>query len=145
MKILNVLVIVFMASLSLAHLATAQDTEEFGMPESTFPTPPSQETASAIINFNVDYMGLHPGRNLIHVDRATQIKLYATYNNYTRTYFVTADDKKGNSVPVEVETAQDRPNCVFASIGGDWINVLCSDRFKYAEDPKNPKKSKKRR
>ena len=35
---------------------------------------------------------------------------------------------------MKVEPFLEHPGCIYATIGDDWVNVLCSDKFRYAEE-----------
>jgi len=114
-----------------------QEGEElsFGMPISEFPLPPNQETATALVNYQLDNMGLNAGKNDIHYDEATGVKMYAYYNPHCQKYTLYAAFKEtGKEIPVKVEPFLEHPGCIYATIGDDWVNVLCSDKFRYAEE-----------
>lgn len=111
------------------------DVLSFGTMESVseFPTPPGKDAATAVVNFNIDAMGLNTGENEIHYDEATNVKLFAYYNPMVKKYTLYAKVDGEREIPVEVEIAEDNPTCIFAYIGPDWINVLCSERYIYGE------------
>lgn len=112
--------------------------EDFGMPKSDFPTPPNSETATAIVNVNLDYMMLNVGDNLVHTDEATGIKLIANRQVQTRNYTLRAfDPETKKDVEIAVERSRENPQCVFVVIGGDWINVLCSQNYRYVKEHVN--------
>lgn len=115
--------------------------EDFGMPESDFPTPPNSDGATAIVNFNLDYMDLNDGSNILHIDEASSAKLYAYYYKKENSYTLIVLTKEGKDVPLRVTGSEENPGCVFARIGRDWINVLCSDYMSYTE--KRPEIKKK--
>ena len=116
----------------------AQDLSDYGIPTDMFPTAPSQEEATAVVNFNLDYMGLNPGGNLLHTDLATKIKLYAFYSPIIKKYALYAVNEENKEVPIEVIPSQDRNDCIFAYIGKDWVHIIVSQRFGYTnlEDAK---------
>ncbi len=105
---------------------------EFGMPISDFPIPPGNESATALVNFKLDAMDLNTGNNLIHHDEASDVKLFAYLNPHIEQYTLTAERRDdGRKVNVYVELADAEPTCIFASIGADWINVICSEKYTY--------------
>lgn len=111
--------------------AYAQDLSDYGIPVDMFPTAPNQEEATAVINFNLDFMGLNPGGNLLHTDEATKVKLYAFYSPFIRKYALYAVDEQNKEVPVDVVPSQERKDCIFAYINQDWVNIIVSQRYGY--------------
>jgi len=107
---------------------------DYGIPISDFPQPPGVENATAVVNFKLDQMHLNPGRTELHYDSASSIKLYAYYNPWKGKYALIAVDDFGKEYPVEVEISEDSPTCIFAYIGPDWVNVICSEKYEYEED-----------
>lgn len=132
-------------SISLMTLTTyAQDeAETFGMPVSEFPTPPLSESATAIVNYKLDYMDLNPGFNLIHIDQATGVKLLAYVKAKAAIYSLKALAPDSTSIPIRVEKSDD--GCIFAIIGPDWVNTICSDHFTYDEDAEKKEDVKEKR
>ncbi len=119
------------------------DPSEFGF-ESAFPTPPNSDNASAIVNINLDYADLNAGKNLLHYDEAAQVKLFVYYIPSDEIYSLTAQTQKGKDLKIRVSNSEEDPNCIFARIGPDWINVICSEKMRYvAELPKVKKDEKK--
>ncbi|OWY22069.1 hypothetical protein C7N43_09305 [Sphingobacteriales bacterium UPWRP_1] len=109
----------------------AQDLSDYGIPTDLFPAAPSQEEATAVVNFNLDLMGLNPGANLLHTDEASKVKLYAFYSPFIKKYALYAVTEDNKDVPIEIIPSQDRNDCIFAYIGKDWVNVVLSQRFTY--------------
>lgn len=137
----------FFANLSTATIFAQADfnLDEFGMPESNFPTPPNTDGATAIVNFNLDYMDLNDGSNIIHIDEASSAKLYAFYYKKEDTYTLIVQTKEGKDIPLRVTPSEENPGCVFASIGRDWINVLCSDYMTYTDKKPEIKKKEEKK
>lgn len=129
-------IILFFCVANTSQAQPGLNLKEYGL-ESTFPQPPNSEKATAVVNYNLDFMDFNPGENLIHYDEATQIKLYAFYVRETKSYSLKAVDAKNKKkeFPVRVTPSDEQPTCVFANIGPDWVNVLCSEHMKYKADP----------
>lgn len=151
MSYLKSLFLTLLLGIFSAGFAFAQDgfnLEDFGMPESNFPAPPNSDGATAIVNYNLDYMDLNDGSNIIHIDDASGAKLYAYYYKKDNSYTLIVQTKEGKDVPLRVTGSEENPGCVFARIGRDWINVLCSDYLSYTEKrpeiKKDPKKDEKK-
>ena len=36
--------------------------------------------------------------------------------------------------PMEIQKSGENPNCIFALIGSDWVNVICSSQYKYVKE-----------
>lgn len=138
MNLIKALFLALFISVFSMQLSTAQSDfglEEYGMPTSNFPTPPNAEIASSVVNFNLDYAGLNPGRNLLHIDNATEIKLFVFRVNTD--YYLYAEDKAGKYVDVVIEKAKENRGCLFATIDRTWVNVLCSDQLRYTTKMKD--------
>ena len=136
MNLLKSFFLTFALGIFVFSNAFAQDgfnLEDFGMPESNFPTPPNTDGATAIVNYNLDYMDLNDGSNIIHIDDASSAKLLAFYYKKDDTYTLIAQTKEGKDIPVRITPSEENPGCVFAHIGRDWINVICSDYMSYTE------------
>lgn len=112
----------------------AQDNLDYGIPQNTFPEPPNRESATAVVNIDLDQYGLNGGDNELHIDEATQVKFIAHYNKETRRYLLKAFTPEQKEVKVKVLPCDINPSCVFAQIGPDWINVLCSKKYIYSPD-----------
>lgn len=129
----------FVAFMAAAQNNTAADSKtnmkdslDYGIPINEFPTPANAETAGAIVNFNLDYMGLNAGENELHVDEKTKVKFKAYLNPSIKAYSLFAINPDGGEVPVKVEKCETNPSCQFAYVDGKtWINVLCSQVYAY--------------
>ncbi|QQS30026.1 MAG: hypothetical protein IPM47_03475 [Sphingobacteriales bacterium] len=126
-----VLVLIALLGLMPGLVKGQEELGDYGIPVEAFPTAPNESEATAVINFNFDYMGLNPGPNFLHLDEATKIKLFAFYSPYIRKYALYALDEEKKDVEIKVIPSKDNKNCVFAYIGGDWVNVIISERFTY--------------
>lgn len=145
MKTLKLTIAVVLLVLSSSGLLTAQtNLSDYGIPVDIFPTAPNEADATAVVNFNFDYMGLNPGPNFLHLDEASKVKLFAFYSPYIKKYalYALTEDKK--DVPIKVIPSEDHKNCVFAYIGEDWVNIIVSDRYGYTtlEEAKKEYKEK---
>lgn len=137
MKIFQFLFVFAMAIIAGGSVVLAQPVglEEYGVPKSEFPTPPNSDIATAIVSVNLDYMGLNLGDNLIHVDKATGLKIIANREMNTRDYTLRAYDPVSKTdFPMEIQKSGENPNCIFALVGSDWVNVLCSTQYKYVKE-----------
>ena len=116
-------------------LAQPMGLEEYGAPKSEFPTPPNSDIATAIVSINLDYMTLNVGDNLLHTDTPTSIKIIANRELNTRNYTLRAYDPiDKRDFPMEIQKSGENPNCVFALVGSDWVNVICSSQYKYVKE-----------
>lgn len=134
----------FLVNAQNAPTRTAKATEQtdaYGIPINQFPTAPNQESARSVVNYNLDYMGLLPGKNLLHKDKATGVRLYARVNHKRNAFDLIAQDKEGKDLPIKIDSAG-RPGCVFATPGAGWVNVICSQQMKYAVVKKKKNKGK---
>ncbi|MEZ4888084.1 MAG: hypothetical protein R3E32_25375 [Chitinophagales bacterium] len=149
MNILRLFLFTLLIGCGLSSVVFAQDAKgsmgDFDMKveDSSFPTPPNADYATAVVNYQLDYMGLKAGKNLLHTDQASGIKLFANYNPYTHKYNLVAQTRKGEDVAVKVEKSKEDPTCIFATVPPDWVNVLCSTRYTYSEDIKSKNSNKK--
>ena len=148
MNVLRLFVLTLLIGCGLNSAVFAQghgDMGDFDMKveDSNFPTPPNADFATAVVNYQLDYMGLKAGKNLLHIDRASGIKLFAHYNNYTRKFNLTAQTRSGEEIEVKVERSKEDPNCIYATVPPDWINVICTTRYTYSEDIKSKNSDKK--
>lgn len=136
MNVLKVFLFTLVGVVFITNTTFAQETkkaddsymDDFGMNMGEFPEPAGRDAASLVINLNLDAFGLNAGNNLVHTDRATKTKLLVYLNPYTKSYTISAKSANGDIIPIRFENS-DKPGCVFATIGGDWINVLCSDKY----------------
>ena len=137
MKIFQFLLVFALAIVASNSILLAQPVglEEYGAPKSEFPTPPNSDIATAIVSVNLDYMGLNVGDNLVHTDKATGLKIIANREINTRNYTLRAYDPVGKTdFPMEIQKSGENPNCIFALVGSDWVNVLCSTQYKYVKE-----------
>lgn len=137
------LMMLFSTGIALAQDKGAMGDFDMKVADSNFPTPPNADFATAVVNYQLDYIGLKAGRNLLHTDRVSGIKLFANYNNYTRKFNLIAKDDQNEEVPVVVNRSKDDPNCIFATVLNDWVNVIVSTRYTYSEDIKSKNSNKK--
>ena len=117
------------------------DMQAYGMPKSEFPAPPNREASALVVNYNLDYLGLRPGKNLIHHDPDTGSKMFARVSYKKGMYTLYARTKRGEELPIKVSKSAENRSCVFARVGS-WTNVLCSKDFKYV--PYDAKKERER-
>lgn len=148
MNVLRLFVLTLLIGCSFTNIALAQNVDGMGdfdmkVEDSNFPTPPNADFATAVVNYQLDYMGLKAGKNLLHTDKASGIKLFANYNPYTRKYNLVAKTVKGEEVEVTVEKSKEDPTCIYATVPPDWVNVLCSTRYTYSKNIKSKNKNKK--
>ncbi len=107
--------------------------EDF-IPKSNFPEPANREAATAVVNIDMDVMGLNPGDNELHMDEATEVKLNAYYNSRSRQYCIEAFTSDKRPVPLDIVRSDENTACYFVTVGPDWINVICSEQYDYSED-----------
>lgn len=140
----------FLLSIILTYVASPQlaaqdfeDVDEYGIPKNRFPTAPGQESATAVINFNLDAMGLNVGKNHLHTDEASQISLSTFYNPYTKRYHFEAKYPDGEVADIQVVKSDEKRGCLFVWVGPrqDWVNIICSDTYLYDWKGANQKKS----
>ena len=127
----SVFVLIALVSFLPNVLLGQEELGDYGIPVEMFPSAPNESEATAIINFNFDYIGLNPGPNFLHLDDATKIKLFAFYSPSIRKYALYAMDEQKKEVEIKVIPSTENKNCVFAYIGEDWVNVIVSERFTY--------------
>ncbi len=121
-----------------------EESFDYGIPIDEFPTPPNNETATAVVNYKLDYMDLNAGKNFLHWDEAAKVKLYAYLNPHAEKYSLMAiDDLSGKSIPVIIEIAEENPHCIFAYVGPDWVNTICSEKFEFEPNIDKIRKLKK--
>lgn len=117
--------------------AYAQPTglEDYGAPKSNFPTPPNTDVATAIVSVDLDYMGLNVGDNVVHTDIATKLQIVANRELNSRNYTLRLwDPLEKKEYPMEIQKSGENPNCVFALVGSDWVNVICSTQYRYVKE-----------
>ncbi len=124
------LLIGVLAMISQASIAQ-EKLEAYGVPLNSFPTPPFLESATAIINYNLDYMELNPGPNILHHDNRRDIKLYMFFREKQQIYSLRAVQGDTVVLPMRIQQSEDTDGCLFALIGDDWVNTICSDHFRY--------------
>ncbi len=115
-----------------AQISVAQEPlEAYGVPLNSFPTPPYLESATAVINYNLDFMELNAGPNILHHDPQRNVKFYMFFREKQRIYSLRAVYADTVVLPLKIQQSEDTPGCLFALIGDDWVNTICSDNFRY--------------